>query len=426
MKAIFCAIAISLCCALALGQAQYKVLWSFGGAPNDGSGPVSSLVLDSSGNLYGTTYGGGSSSAGTVFELTPGLDGTWTESILYSFCPTGNSCVDGAYPAAGLVFDSAGNLYGTTEGGGAYYECSSGLAGCGTVFELSSPASPGGMWTETVLYSFCAAPGCADGFSPTSQLAIDASGRLYGTTGEGGNGHLPTGTVFELSPAHSGWTESVLYSFCSLGHGYICPDGAMPLAGVTLGGSGNLYGTTKYGGSLQKIGEGSVYKLSPGSNGWTESLVVGSGAGSEGGNPLGSVALDKLGNLYSTFSEGGTNFGGVFRYSLQNGKTTIFSFDGTDGGYPTAGMLLDSKNRALYGTTFIGGANGCGTVFKLASPAQETVLYSFDSQPNYADGCGPLAAVILGKGGNLFGTTKIGGTSTNCQFGCGVVFEVNP
>jgi uncharacterized repeat protein (TIGR03803 family) len=202
-----------------MGQAQYKVLWSFAGAGSrDGGQPVAGLVFDKAGNLYGTTRLGGNSApfpctsgCGTVFELSPVGDGTWTETVLYAFCSryVDSQCVDGALPQGDLLLDAAGNLYGMTNGGGKQ-PCLSQSIGCGTVFKLSPPQSPGASWTEKVLYSFCAKPAnnrCLDGAEPVGQLAKDASGNLYGATKEGGSGHVNAGTVFELSHGMNGWTE---------------------------------------------------------------------------------------------------------------------------------------------------------------------------------------------------------------------------
>jgi uncharacterized repeat protein (TIGR03803 family) len=429
MKNVFlCAALIVLCCGLAFGQTQYKVLWSFGGAPNDGAGPVGSLIFDRNGNLYGTTEGGGAIGAGTVFELSPNADGSWTETILYSFCSLAG-CLDGTEPVAGLIFDSTGNLYGTTIAGGPNI-CQSAQATCGTVFELSPTSNPGGSWTETVLYNFCSdgpQGGCQDGAEPASQLTIDASGNLYGTTTTGGTAGFRNvccwgGTVFEMSGGNGGWTHSVLYNFCANGHNDVCPDGSGPQAGVTFDSAGNLYGTTEGGGSTKYSGNGTVYKLSPGSNGWTETLLSGSNLPNEkGGNPLGEVSFDRLGNVYGTFSFGGANFdGGVFRLNSKDEKFTRFSFNGNNGQTPSAGVLLDSKNAALYGTTRIGGSNNnAGTIFQIAAPMQESVLYNFCSQPKCVDGGTPVASLIADKAGNLYGTASLGGTN-----GVGVVFQI--
>jgi uncharacterized repeat protein (TIGR03803 family) len=427
MKTLLCTAVIVLSCSFAFGQ-QYKVLWSFGGGPTDGEYPVSSLVFDRAGNLYGTTEGGGTSSAcgfggcGTLFQLAPNSDGTWNETVLYSFCTSYSSffCLDGAYPRAGLVLDAAGNLYGTTQGGGSQSSCESGQNGCGTVFELSPPSSRGGSWTETVLHNFCIeglGDQCLDGSSPVSQLTLDTSGNVYGTASTGGNGHSNGGTVFELSRGAGGWAETVLYNFCSRGQGAFCPDGSFPQAGVTFDKSGNLYGTTQLGGALHSQGAGTVYKFSDGPNGWTET-VLGIVNPSFFEAPLGTVSVDPLGNLYSTFSLGGqSGDGGVFRL-VPHGHGSQFSFNGNNGDGPTAGVFLDLKRSALYGTTS-GGASFFGTVFKIAAPEQLTVLYSFCSQPNCADGSGPFASLIEDESGNLYGTTKFGGANN-----LGVVFEI--
>jgi uncharacterized repeat protein (TIGR03803 family) len=445
------ALAVILGCGFAAAQTQYKVLWSFAGsAAMDGAGPMGSLVFDRSGNLYGTTNGGGSAPAcsssggcGTLFELSPNADGSWTETILYNFCSNSspNGCLDGAYPKAGLVLDSTGNLYGTTSIGGSSTECGFGGCGGGTVFELSPPLAPGGAWSQTVLYNFCTRinnSNCLDGAVPLSRLTIDGAGNIYGTTstgglgGTGGGGCCMGGVVFELSPVSGGWNQIVLYSFCANGHDGICADGVAPQAGVVLDKAGNLYGTTESGGSPNSPGEGTVYKLTPGSNGWAETVLLAPQFPyGKGGIPLGELSFDTLGNLYSTFSAGGQgSAGGVFRLSPKNGGTfTTFSFNSQDGKTPTSGVLVDSKHASIYGTTANGGANRFyGTAFKIESPAKETVLYNFCSQPSCTDGYTPMGGLIVDKTGNLYGTTNAGGTNSSSCFGsgCGVVFEISP
>lgn len=219
--------------------------------------------------------------------------------------------------------------------------------------------------------------------------------------------------MFELSAGVGGWTETILHNFCA--GGGICADGEAPQAGVTFDKLGNLYGTTTAGGDFQ--GRGTVYKLSPGANGWTET-VLRTSKQSLAAAPLGTVSIDPLGNLYSTFSGGGQNgLGGVFRLGLHGGGTE-FSFNGVNGEAPTAGVLIDSRHLALYGTTSVGGT-GYGNVFKIVAPDQETVLYNLCSQPNCTDGNGSFAGLIEDKSGNLYGTTKLGGTNN-----LGVVFEI--
>jgi uncharacterized repeat protein (TIGR03803 family) len=200
------------------------------------------------------------------------------------------------------------------------------------------------------------------------------------------------------------------------------PNGLTPKAGVTFDKSGNLYGTTELGGSLHSQGGGTVYKLSPGPTGWTETLLqAGSTFGS--GVPLGTVSFDPLGNLYTTFSAGGNIGGGGILGLGSQGGAAEFYFSGTNGYTPAAGVLIDARRAALYGTTSIGGT-GQGNVFEMVSPTEETVLYDFCSQPNCADGDEPLASLIEDASGNLYGTTKFGGGSSNCDNGCGVVFEI--
>jgi len=406
-------LAALLSCGIALGQAQLTTIYSFAGTP-DGESPVGALVFDKAGNLYGTTESGGANGWGSVFELSPNGDGTWTESTLYSFCDPG--CPNGTNPAAALVLDDAGNLYGTTIGGGGP-QCPPGYPGCGTVFELMHPATPGGIWTESVLYEFCQIPGddnCIDGAQPHGKVIFDSAGNLYGTTPIGGaNGG---GAVFELSPGSNGWIETLLYSFCPQPNGLICPDGDSPEAGVTFDKSGNLYGTTSAGGSSKYRGGGVVFKLSPGSNGWTENVLYGfqTPSGRYGGYLLGDVALDSAGSIYSTANEGGpSNLGTVFRLTPK-GNLQELSFNGSNGASPTAGVLFDPRSGAVYGTTS-GGSQFFGTVFQVIG-TKMTTLTGFNVD------AGPFGAVIPDSAGkHLYGTTKAGG-----NFGMGSVFEVGP
>jgi uncharacterized repeat protein (TIGR03803 family) len=275
-----------------------KVLHNFGCCHGDGASPnLAGLVVDAAGNLYGTTPGGGAYHYGAVFELTPN-NGTWTENILHSF----GQGTDGQYPQAGLIFDAAGNLYGTTGRGGAF--------GYGTVFELV-PAN--GAWTVKVLHSF---GDIKYGRRPWGGLVFDAKGNLYGTTQYGGmNGF---GTAFELIPSNGGWTQKVLHSFNNDGK-----DGIFPISALTVDKFGKLYGTTLRGGAVScgTYGCGTVFELIPGASGkWTEKVLYNFG-GSAGLYPVGAVVLDTAGNLYGNFSEGGTDgWGAVFELTLSNGK----------------------------------------------------------------------------------------------------------
>jgi len=270
-------------CGFTLGQAQYKVLYSFvsGTSPT----PTTSLALDNAGNLFGITHPYGNYP--TAFELSPNSNGTWTETTLYIFC-IGQNCPNGESPDGTLVLDSKGDLYGTAAFGGA--PCANGFVGCGVIYELLPPSLPGGAWTETVLYSFCQVEDCEDGISPSGKLTFDRLGNLYGTTETGGVGG--SGTVFELSPGSDGtWTETTLYSFCASAG---CLDGGYPYEGVAFDKSGNLYGTTSGGGST---GYGTIFKLSPGAS-WIETVLYTfiPPPGTYGKNTAaGPVSIDPLG-----------------------------------------------------------------------------------------------------------------------------------
>ena len=405
-----------------------RQLYSFGQAP-DGNYPEASMVFDALGNLYGTTPGGGTYGAGTVFKLTPS-GGDWTETVLYSFCPAQN-CPDGAQPSSSLVFDSAGNLYGTAPQGGAYAGSPvNTYAGMGVVFELTPQQD--GTWAETVLHSFGSG---TDGRAPMAGLVFDKAGNLYGTTYQGGTGPqciVGCGTVFELSPGSNGWTEKVLYNFCSqIG----CPDGDLPTSGVIVDADGNLYGTTPYGGNTL-IGEGIVFELSQGENGqWTESVLYEfQGGGSDGNNPVGTLVQDKSGNLYgvtefgySHVSPPSLNNGTVFKLTRrpnnQWSESIVYGFCAqarcADGSDALAGVVLDNAGN-LYGTTEIGGTSNLGIVFKLVPQNDgswlDSPIYSF---PGYASGAGPVG-LTLDSSGNVYGVAG-GGTS-----GYGIAFELTP
>jgi uncharacterized repeat protein (TIGR03803 family) len=263
----------------------------------DGSTPYSGVIFDQQGNLYGTTYEGGTRNEGTVFKLTPNGSGGWTESVIYSFKGEG----DGAVPYAGLIFDQAGNLYGTAEGGGRS------IAG-GTVFKLSP--NENGSWTFTTLYKFCRLEDCRDGEAPAAGVIFDSAGNLYGTTRAGGaHGNYQDGVVFELSPTASGpWNEKVIHQFTG------GDDGANPYAGVTFDSAGNLYGTSAEGGSDACTGGcGAVFKLVRGSNGvWHEATIHDFGGYSSSNPDAGLVFNGSV--LYGTAASAseGHGYGIVF------------------------------------------------------------------------------------------------------------------
>ncbi len=403
---------------------QETVLYSFTGG-TDGANPNAGVIGDSTGNLYGTTIYGGTARAGVVYKLSAG-----TETVLYTF--TGKS--DGMGPYAGVIRDSTGNFYGTTGYGGA--------AGLGVVFELDTSG------VQTLLYGF---PAAAGGFGPNAGVVRDSAGNFYGTTPLGGS--EGAGTVYEVdTTAH----ETVLYNFTG------GADGNGPNSGVVRDSAGNLYGTTLSGGSA---GAGVVYKITAG----VEKVLYNFTGGADGSNPYPGVVLDPAGNLYGTTWLGGTadagviykvdpsgnetvlynftgspgasrsysslfrdsagnlygveysggtaGFGAVYKLDTTNNFTVLYNFlGGNDGRYPYGGVTRDSAGN-LYGTTEVGGATYAGVVYKVDTSGNETVLYNFTGG---ADGHYPNAGVILDTAGNLYGTTYYGGTA-----GAGVVFELD-
>ena len=373
------------------------------------SAPKGGLLFDPSGNLYGTTYNGGVYKAGSIFRLKPGTDGKWTMRTLHSFQPQ-----NGEYPQAALVQDSAGNLYGTTVLGGVVKQCG---YGCGTVFELSPGAND--TWTLKTIYRFHG----KDGSNPMASLLFDASGNLYGTTSQGGA--YGVGTAFELMPGNGGvWTHSILHQFNNQ-----VGDGAEPQSALIFDGSGNLYGTTMAGGHA---GHGTVFELAPGQNGkWAEKLIYlfqGENHG-DGGHPVAGLTFDASGNLYGTTIAGGTaKLGTVFELTpASNGKWTeqvLYNFNGADGSTPYSGVVFDSVGN-LYGTTFRGGEDKqlYGVLFELQPGSggswTESLIEEF---PGNGAGVNPYGTLIFDSAGNLYGTTTSGGGKNSI----GTVFEVTP
>jgi uncharacterized repeat protein (TIGR03803 family) len=360
---------------------------------SNGANPLSGLAADSEGNLYGTTTYGGASGVGTIFELSPDGEGGWNETVLYSFCSDPN-CADGEEPNFFfLIFDSAGNLYGTTSAGGAYE--------LGTVFKLTHV---GAVWTETVLHSFDSGL-----FSPQGNLIFDAVGNLYGTTRFGGGTGF--GGVFELTPSAGGWTEQLIYD-------------AETVGALITDANENIFGT----------GPTTVFELSPSeSGGWTPTVIhTFTGTPTDGDLPRGPLVFDQAGNLYGTTVQGGANGDGTV-YELNPTATgwteeILYSFgdNGADGIWPSGGIVFDATGN-IYGTTYLGGLYGSdgdigpGTVFELAalpnsSGYKESVLWSF----NHTDGAFPDCNFIRGSGGKLYSTTYQGGSNNQ-----GVVFEWN-
>ena len=329
------------------------VLYTFTGG-TDGGNPGATLVRDVAGNLYGTTFVGGDLACsedppfgcGVVFELSP----TGQETVLHSFTGVPDGAISGTgFPFAGLLRDSAGNLYGTTGSGG--------VNNAGTVFVLDASGN------ETVLYSFCSQGGssCTDGAAPFAGLVRDPAGNLYGTTTAGGANRIcgfePCGTVFKLSPNGQ---ETVVHNFA----GYPT-DGSYPAASLALDSAGNLYGTTTTGGSSScgGLGCGTVFELSATGQ---ETVLHSFDNGLDGGDPTAGLLRDRAGNLYGTTRTGGKHAAGSVFTLLSTGKEIVlFSFDQSDGSEPYAGLIRDSAGN-LYGTTYNCGSFNCGgTVFEI-------------------------------------------------------------
>jgi uncharacterized repeat protein (TIGR03803 family) len=399
----------------AFAQSTERVLYSFKGGP-DGAQPQTGLIFDTAGNFYGTTLVGGNpacyTGCGTIFELMPQAGGTWTEKVLHRFNGS-----DGGQPT-GIIFDSArNNLYGTTGYGGVNDE--------GTVFELTRGTRGG--WTEKILWSLDSTNG-----PWPSGLIFDSRGDLYGAAQGGGS--VGYGLVFELIPQAGGkWAPKVLTTFDFA-------DGATP-GSITIDAAGNLYGATNEGGAgclNYSFLCGTVFQLKRKASGWTEK-VLHSFADPDGRGPNGlspwmnaNPILDTAGNLYGATTHGGypncnnnSGCGVVYELIHDNAggwkEKVLHRFNSGDGSVPSAALIFDAGN--LYGTTGDGGLYGFGTVFKLTPQADgswtEKVLHSF--QFDGKDGVFPLANLVLDPAGNLYGTTNGGGAQ-----GQGTVFEITP
>jgi len=384
------------------------------------------LVFDKAGNLYGTSWVGGANQGGIIFELSPSTDGTWTETILYGFTFGGGSAPPASWPKGRIVFDGAGNIYGVLSVGGN--GCS---GGCGAVYELSP--TTGGKWNLTILHNFAGPP--FDGADPLHGLVMDQAGNLYGTTSDGGSGtstgcNYGCGTVFKMTPTGNGqWTESILYNFQGTN------DGKDPDSELIFDAAGNLYGATYDGGGLGTCtdgGCGTVFELTPSGSQWNESLLWRFSGITDGASPSSGLLLTPsgqlLGETYSG-SNAGQN-GTVFSLTPSSGSWSLASlsnFVNTDGEYPTAGLVADAAGN-LYGTTANGGSAGLGAVFEL-SPASgggwnEKIIYNFTKgniHYYYIPSGTFPSGLIIDASGNLYGETQNGGAHN-----AGMVYELSP
>jgi hypothetical protein len=395
--------------------------------------PKGNLVADSSGNLYGTgSMCGGNT--GVVFKLTrpSSPSKVWTETLL-------DSAISGS-PESGVIFDAAGNLYGTARFG---------TTGLGLVFELSPPATEGGQWTEKVLYNFQG--GLTDGADPAGGVVFDKAGNLYGVTARAGSGLQQfnfcmngCGVVYKLTPSGTpggAWTETVLHTFT------VKTSAIVPVGALVFDGKGNLYGATLGAGADGRSLGAAAYRLTPPSTaGGSWNFRVLFPFGGPGQGPQDSLTFHNSGRLYGTTSNGGQFVAGsVFELvpPAVPGNTwtenVLYSFNGVpgDGLYPMANVVFDNAG-SLYGTTPYGGSGptvclsditGCGTVFKLSPPTTEggnwaeAILHSFTpgTKVRAPDGALPTRGLLYWKNGVLFGVTPDGGHG-----GEGTVFGVVP
>jgi len=376
----------------------------------DGAFPQVGLTMDSAGDLYGTTVGGGPGN-GTVFKLGHRGSG-WVFNRLYGF-PTTDT---GAGPKSRVAFGPDGTLYGTTLWGGGI-GCQQ-YGGCGTTYQLtSSPtvsASALSPWNEAVIHSFSG----NDGWYIEGDLAFDRVGNLYVTAPVGGSSNV--GLVYQLRPSNGGWAGSIVYSFTGL------LDGSNPIDGVVVdSSSGDLYGVTQGGGTY---GCGTVYRLSRVDSRWQENTVYyfnyNSGWGPEGG-----LIFDDLGNLYGTTAGGGAHGGGTVFQLNPNGVFNVLynlpAYANCSGDYcGSQGKLAFDTAGNLYGTIAGGGPYGWGSVFKLSHESGGWTyadLHDFSSQSG-SDGAAPMCTLIIDAEGNIYGTTDEGGG----PYIAGVVFEITP
>ncbi len=446
---LLCLLVLALV-ATASAEWKEKVLYSFQGG-TDGSAPAGGVVFDKSGNLYGANSWGGSGGCpspgcGTVFELSPPgqKGGAWTETSIYAFRGV-NGATDGFTPAGGLIVDAKGSLYGTTAyGGNGPCVLLGTKAGCGIVYELSPPARKGGQWTYQSLYNF---QGGNDGYVPSGNLVFDNQGNIYGATQFGGGKGTACniiyggqcGTVFKLSPPKQKggkWTEKILHSFAG------GTDGASPNGGLIFDKQGAVYGTTYFGGYEGKFcnggvggtGCGSIYALRPTVEGTWAEKVLHRFNGLDGANSSASLVFDGDGNLYGATFAGPPNGSGlIFELAKPSGRASSWTEailclfnDESKGGSPISGLVFDASG-SLFGTASADEDFRGGDIFQLKPDSKGggwtfDLLHGFTGSPDAAT---PAASLIADKSGNLYGTTKSGGTG-QCQGGCGTVFEVSP
>ncbi len=410
---------------------SFQIIHYFSGT-TDGEYPLAGLTLDSAGNLYGTSSSMSNQQTCptgclVVYQLSPNGSG-WNFTVVFA----GQSASQGSTAISSMVFGPDGNLYGTTAYGGNGNGCYPGR-GCGVVFKMA-PANGG--WNQSIVYPFSALP---DGNFPRGQLAFDSAGNLYGATSGGGSnvgclggGCDGNGTVYKLALANGSASESILYAFGSTR----VDDGVGPSGGVAIDSQGNLYGTTVAGGELN---HGTVFELMPSGSGWSETTLYNFHGGNDGIFPAAGVIVDAAGNLYGS-TEYDYHLGGggtVFELSPSGTSWThnvLYEFPsrscGTPpchlGAGPQSNLIMDRAGN-LYGTTSVDGSYGCGAVFKLTRAGDTWNYTSLHDFTCGIDGDSPVGSLVMDSAGNLYGTTTTGGVpDLYCGDGCGVIFKITP
>jgi uncharacterized repeat protein (TIGR03803 family) len=386
---------LSLLAGVAFAAPSTQVIYSFAGDA-DGEYTDTDLVLDSAGNIYGTTVLGGAFGTGSVFELSPSGN-TWTHTVLYSF--TGQS--DGGQPYKGVTLDAQGNLYGTAVVGGHFGACPE--DGCGVAYKLTNS---GGTWTQSVIHYFNG----KDGYGPGAGLSFDAAGNLYGMTPTGGPNSA--GVIYQLKPQPDGsWKLQLIHSFTG------GKDGSSGSAGrLLMDPSGSIYGVATAGGAN---GAGTAFRLTPSQGGqWNFTVLYAFKGQPDAGFPYGALTADAAGNLYgTTYYDGANDLGSVYQLSPGPGgkwrERVLYSFKGgRDGNSSISNLVMDNKG-ALYGTTSEGGAGcSCGTIFKVFKDVsgnwKEVVAYRFQGVP---DAGFAYNGMVADGAGNFYGATVHGGVS---------------
>ena len=407
---LFCAAAVLTAPAYAQ---TYTVLHNFTGGA-DGYYPNAGLTLNGTSNLFG---GAGDNA---IFHLRQSGTG-WIFSPIYDFNGT-----DGDFLSGRLTFGPDGALYGAS-GAGGIPDCGDG-AGCGLIFSLRPTRTicrtDSCPWSQTVLYQFNPLNLPNDGYGPTGGLVFDSAGNIYGTTAQGGR--YSGGSAFMLAPSRGRWNETNLYDFRQ------GANGTAPNGNLVVDRSGNVIGTTSYGGANDcfGVGCGIVFELTHNSGGWTETILHTFTDGADGARPFGGLISDAAGNLYGTATMGGVNGGGtVYELTPSNGGygfQVLYSFSGNNQGGGPGGILAFDSVGNLYGSTGVGGIFHQGTIFKLTPGGGSWTLTDLHDFTGGLGGSAPSDGPVLDPSGNLYGTATFGGTGGNCPGGCGVVWQITP